>query len=264
MTAVRDDELLIERAFDAPVALVFRLWEDRDHLLRWWGPEEFTAVELDWQLTPGRPWRGAMASKQYGLSRFGGVIREVETDRRIVFTFRWDEDDEGRYPDTQVTVTFAERDGRTIQSVPPDAVLERRDPRQPRRRMELALQQAAALRREHRHRRSRRECVHDHADDLRMGAGLRRAADAGVPRPLGAGGGRPALPGAHRGARAGAAVARASGPPALRPGAGDRGGRARPVRERRDRAPHRREERGAAAARPRSGGPGRSDGCSRR
>ena len=115
MSTLRDDELLIEREFDAPAALVFRLWESRDHMLRWWGPEKFTTVELDWELTPGRPWRGAMVSKQYGLSRFSGVIRDVEKNRRIVFTFRWDEES-GRDLDTVVTVTFAQKDGRTVQT----------------------------------------------------------------------------------------------------------------------------------------------------
>lgn len=115
MSNIRDDELLIEREFDAPVALVFRLWEDRNHMLRWWGPEEFTTIELDWKLTPGRPWRGTMTSKQYGLSNFGGTIREVERNRRIVFSFQWDEDS-GRDRDTVVTVTFSERDGKTVQT----------------------------------------------------------------------------------------------------------------------------------------------------
>ncbi|WP_428699144.1 SRPBCC family protein [Stappia sp.] len=115
MNELRDEELLIEREFDAPLALVFRLWESRDHMLRWWGPEKFTTTELDWELTPGRPWRGAMVSKQYGLSRFGGVIRDVERLRRIVFTFQWDEGS-GRDLDTLVTVSFAEKDGRTVQS----------------------------------------------------------------------------------------------------------------------------------------------------
>jgi uncharacterized protein YndB with AHSA1/START domain len=115
MRDIRDDELLIEREFDAPLALVYRLWEDRDHVLRWWGPEAFTVLELDWDLTPGRPWRGAMAAKGYGLARFGGVIREVERNRRLVFTFRWDEGP-GAELDTLVTVTFAEKDGKTLQS----------------------------------------------------------------------------------------------------------------------------------------------------
>ena len=113
MIGMRDDELLIEREFEAPLALVFRLWESRDHMMRWWGPENFTAVELDWALVPGRPWHGAMTSKQHGLSRFSGIVREVERDKRIVFTFRWDKEP-GRYPETLVTVTFAEKDGKTI------------------------------------------------------------------------------------------------------------------------------------------------------
>ena len=115
MNELKDDELLIERVFDAPVALVFRLWESRDHVLRWWGPEEFTTVELDWELVPGRPWRGAMTSKRFGLSRFGGVIREVDENRRLVFTFRWDEDS-GQDLDTLVTVILDERDGKTVQT----------------------------------------------------------------------------------------------------------------------------------------------------
>jgi len=115
VSALRDDELLIEREFNAPASLVFRLWESRDHMLRWWGPEKFTAIELDWELTPGRPWRGAMRSTQYGLSRFGGVIGDVEKNRRIVFTFKWDEES-GEYCDTLVTVTLAEKGGRTVQT----------------------------------------------------------------------------------------------------------------------------------------------------
>lgn len=115
MIALRDDELLIERELDAPVALVFRLWESRDHMLRWWGPEEATTIELDWELVPGRPWRGAMVSRQNGLSRFSGVIREVERNRRIVFTFKWD-GAPGHEIETVATVTLAEKGERTIQT----------------------------------------------------------------------------------------------------------------------------------------------------
>jgi uncharacterized protein YndB with AHSA1/START domain len=115
MSAIRDDELLIEREFDAPVALVFRLWEERDHMLRWWGPEKFTTVELEWLLRPGNSWHGTMTSKQYGVSKFSGVVREVERNRRIVFTFQWDVDS-GRDLDTVVTVTFSEKGGKTLQT----------------------------------------------------------------------------------------------------------------------------------------------------
>ena len=87
--AIRDDELRLERTFDAPLALVWRLWEERDHMIRWWGPEMFTCIELDWRLAPGKAWRAKMASKQYNrkISRMSGVIKEVVKHKRIVFTF---------------------------------------------------------------------------------------------------------------------------------------------------------------------------------
>jgi uncharacterized protein YndB with AHSA1/START domain len=114
---LRDDELLIDREFDAPLALVWRLWESRDHMIRWWGPEQFTCVELDWELTPGRPWRAMMASKSFNrkVSRMRGTIKEVVKNKRIVFTFRW-ENESGYDMDTLITVSFAEKDGMTVQS----------------------------------------------------------------------------------------------------------------------------------------------------
>jgi uncharacterized protein YndB with AHSA1/START domain len=112
---IRDDELFIEREFDAPLALVFRLWESRDHMIRWWGPEQFTVLEMDWTLTPGRAWSAVMVSKQFGVSRMGGELREVEKNKRIVFSFAWSEDS-GRDMDTVITVTFAEKNGKTVQS----------------------------------------------------------------------------------------------------------------------------------------------------
>ena len=112
---IRDDELLIERTFDAPVALVFRLWESRDHMIRWWGPEQFTCIELDWEPKPGRAWRATMVAREWGVSKMGGVVREVEKNKRIVFTFKWDSDS-GEDMDTLVTVTFEEKDGKTVQA----------------------------------------------------------------------------------------------------------------------------------------------------
>lgn len=112
---IRDDELLIQREFDAPVSLMFRLWESSDHMIRWWGPEQFTTTHLDWQLTPGRPWRATMVSTQYGITSMGGTIREIEKNRRIVFSFAWDEDS-GRDMETLVTVTFEARGEKTLQT----------------------------------------------------------------------------------------------------------------------------------------------------
>ena len=40
-----DDELLITRTFDAPASLLFALWTDVDHFVKWMGPEGFDCPE---------------------------------------------------------------------------------------------------------------------------------------------------------------------------------------------------------------------------
>ena len=123
-----DDELFLVRAFDAPVAVVFRMWEDVEHRARWWGPKAFTCTHLSQDFRPGGAWRACISSERWGDSWQGGVFREIERDRRIVFTFTWDSGPAGGV-ETVVTVTFAEENGMTIQTFhqTPFASVERRD-----------------------------------------------------------------------------------------------------------------------------------------
>lgn len=127
--ALRDDELLIVRTFDAPVALVFRIWEERDHMVRWLGPTDFECTHLDMDFRPGGKWRGRIVSEAYGESWMGGEYRQIEKNKRIVYTFKWDEDEGSPTLETIVTVTFHEEDGKTVQSFhqTPFASVESRD-----------------------------------------------------------------------------------------------------------------------------------------
>jgi uncharacterized protein YndB with AHSA1/START domain len=113
---LRDDELLIERTFDAPVALVFRVWADRDHMLAWLGPRDFTCTHLDYDFRVGGRWRACIVAEEFGENWMGGEFRQIEPNQRIVYTFKWDGDDDDDGIETLVTVTFAEKDGRTVQS----------------------------------------------------------------------------------------------------------------------------------------------------
>ena len=111
-----DDELLIVRTFDAPVALVFRIWELPEHMSRWLGPENFSCTALEQDFRPGGSWRGCIVSDAYGESWMGGRYREIERNRRIVTTFAWDDDNGQPGMETLITVTFEERDGKTMQT----------------------------------------------------------------------------------------------------------------------------------------------------
>jgi uncharacterized protein YndB with AHSA1/START domain len=113
---IGDDELLIMRSFDAPVALVFRIWEDRDHMIRWLGPKDFTCTHLDSDFRPGGKWRACIVSEAYGESWMGGEYREIEKNKRIVYSFAWEDGRDQPGMDTLVTVTFHEENGRTVQN----------------------------------------------------------------------------------------------------------------------------------------------------
>lgn len=113
---LRDDELLIVRTFNAPVALVFRIWEERDHMIRWLGPTDFTCTHLDMDFRPGGKWRACIVSEQYGENWMGGEYREIEKNKRIVYSFAWDCSPDEPGMKTLVTVTFRDEDGKTVQS----------------------------------------------------------------------------------------------------------------------------------------------------
>jgi len=111
-----DGELLLTRTFDAPVSLVFRIWAEREHMMRWLGPKAFTCTSLDLDFRPGGKWRARITSDAHGESWMGGEFREIEKDKRIVYTFAWEDGRDQPGIDTLITVRFEEEDGKTVQS----------------------------------------------------------------------------------------------------------------------------------------------------
>jgi uncharacterized protein YndB with AHSA1/START domain len=99
-------ELVIRRVFDAPRDLVFKVWTDRGHAIRWWGPKDFTTPELEMDLRPGGAWRAIIRSPDGKDYPQHGVFREIVAPERLVFTFIWDDKPS---EEMLVTVTFAER-----------------------------------------------------------------------------------------------------------------------------------------------------------
>lgn len=103
-------ELVITRLFDAPRDVVFQAWTEPERLIEWWGPKGFTTPSFELDLRPGGAWRAHMRSQEGKDYIHYGVLREIVPPERLVLTFVWEDD-----PDHEmlVTVTFAERDGRT-------------------------------------------------------------------------------------------------------------------------------------------------------
>ena len=86
---VRRDEVVIERSFDAPVDLVWKMWTDPEHFKAWYGPDgaaipvakmdvrvggrRLVCMEMQFPSGPMQMW-------------FTGEYREVVENARLVYT----------------------------------------------------------------------------------------------------------------------------------------------------------------------------------
>lgn len=107
-----DRELVVTRTFDGPARIVFEAWTRPELLMRWWAPKScgisFLACEVD--ARTGGTYRfefGHPASDQ-PMAFFGRYL-EVTPPSRLVWT-----NEEGGEDGAVTTVTFEERDGRTL------------------------------------------------------------------------------------------------------------------------------------------------------
>jgi uncharacterized protein YndB with AHSA1/START domain len=103
-------DLLLTRTFDAPRALVFKVWTDPEHVAQWWGPHEFKTTIQEMDVRPGGRWRYAMRGPDGNEYPFDGVYLEVIESQRIVFDGTIHGSPEQR---VWTEVTFVEREGKT-------------------------------------------------------------------------------------------------------------------------------------------------------
>lgn len=106
-------EVTLRRMIDGPVEAVFRAWTEPHTLALWWGPPNFTTPVAELDVRPGGSYRLVMRSPDGATElRVGGVYREVDPPRRLVFSWRW----EGGVPDDMeslVTVELTPQGDRT-------------------------------------------------------------------------------------------------------------------------------------------------------
>jgi uncharacterized protein YndB with AHSA1/START domain len=111
----QDRVLVITRVFDAPRELVFKMWTENEHMVRWLCPRGFTATRIIANdPRPGGAFRFYMRDPDGGDHWQQGVYRELVPPERLVRTFVWtDADGNPTRPETLLTVTFEEVGGKT-------------------------------------------------------------------------------------------------------------------------------------------------------
>lgn len=111
---LRIRELTLVRTFDAPRRLVFKVWTQPEHFARWLGPKDFTATFCEMDVRVGGNYRACIRSPEGTDHWMRGVYREIVEPERLVFTFAWQDETGKPKHETIVTVTFADRAGKTL------------------------------------------------------------------------------------------------------------------------------------------------------
>jgi uncharacterized protein YndB with AHSA1/START domain len=115
-------ELTITRVFDAPRALVFKVWTDPKHLAQWWGPQGFTNPVCEFDARAGGELRIHMRGPDCAIYPMKGVIREFAPPERLVFTSIAIDAAGDHLLEGVTTVLFDEENGKTKLTVHAEAV----------------------------------------------------------------------------------------------------------------------------------------------
>src|SRR5215472_10634577 len=103
--------LEITRFINAPPARVYKAWTDPAELQRWFGPEDVRTIKIDADVRVDGKYRWDLINQQGEEMSCLGEYRELVPGRRVVFTWKWDDDEPWQNHNSLVTVEFSPRDG---------------------------------------------------------------------------------------------------------------------------------------------------------
>ncbi len=110
LTLSSDQEIVMERVFNAPRELVFKAYTDPNLISKWWGPRRYTTTVDKLDLRVGGVWRFVQHDAGGNEFAFNGVYREIVPPERLSYTFEF----EGMPGHVLVeTVTFEAQGGKT-------------------------------------------------------------------------------------------------------------------------------------------------------
>jgi uncharacterized protein YndB with AHSA1/START domain len=107
-----EHSLEVKRAFAAPRDRVYRAWTDARQFAQWFHPStDYKTVITRLDLREGGKYSVEMHHKGGNIHRMWGTYEEVRPPEKLMFTWRWSEDES--LADTLVTVLFTDLGGST-------------------------------------------------------------------------------------------------------------------------------------------------------
>jgi uncharacterized protein YndB with AHSA1/START domain len=115
-------DVTVTRVFDAPRELVFRMWTEPAHLVRWWGPRGYTNPVCDIDARAGGAIVVRMRAPDGRAVLMTGTVREIVAAERLVLSAVVAALDGTALFEGLVTATFADEGGGTRLTVREQAV----------------------------------------------------------------------------------------------------------------------------------------------
>jgi uncharacterized protein YndB with AHSA1/START domain len=115
MTARAADRMSLEvkRVINAPRARVYAAWTDPARLRQWFGPEHVQTRNLVADARVGGKFQWDLTNPEGEAMTVVGEYRELQSGRRVVFTWKWQDDEDWERHESIVTVEFSDCDGGT-------------------------------------------------------------------------------------------------------------------------------------------------------
>ena len=134
--------LSITRTFDAPRALVWKMWTDPAHVAAWFSPEHFTTPVVRMDVRPGGAIHMVMRAPDGQDHPFDGGFVSLDEPERLVMRTWINLPDGSTWFAVEQTVRFEEIDGRTIQHFSAEVLEARADAIGPLSGMEMGWSQS--------------------------------------------------------------------------------------------------------------------------
>lgn len=106
--------LILSRTLNTPRELVFEAWTDPKHLVRWWGPNDFTLPHCEQDFRVGGKYRFCMRAPDGSDHWVRGEYTLINAPSRLVFTWLREDGEGDIWCDTVVEITLEQRGTTTL------------------------------------------------------------------------------------------------------------------------------------------------------
>jgi uncharacterized protein YndB with AHSA1/START domain len=113
MAEARKLSLEIRRFINAPRDRVYAAWTDPEQLRQWFGPENVQTRDIIADARVSGEFRWDLINSEGEEMTIRGEFRELQSNKKIVFTWQWDDDEQWKNHISVVTVELSDREGGT-------------------------------------------------------------------------------------------------------------------------------------------------------